>query len=110
MRNPVYDLSGRTSLDEAAALINRCHLFLTNDSGLMHVAAAVDAPLVAIFGSTDPIATSPVGENAIMVKSRVECAPCLQPVCPKPTHRCMDLISAEQVSLAGLELLEKTAR
>ena len=110
MRGPAHDLSGRTSLDEAAALIQRCQLFLTNDSGLMHVAAAVDAPLIAIFGSTDPRTTSPVGDRAVMISSQVDCAPCLEPVCPKTSHRCMDLIAAEAVARAGLELLEKTPR
>ncbi|MFH1136740.1 MAG: lipopolysaccharide heptosyltransferase II [Pseudomonadota bacterium] len=110
MRHPAHDLSGRTSLDEAAALIHRCHLFLTNDSGLMHVAAAVDAPLVAIFGSTDAKTTSPAGDRAVMVSSQVDCAPCLKPVCPKVSHRCMDLIAAGQVARAGLDLLDNLTK
>lgn len=85
--NPV-NLCGSTTLGEAMALIERCHLFVTNDSGLMHIAAALNVPVVAIFGSTDPVATGPRSEKARIVQKPVDCAPCLKPECPTD-FRCM---------------------
>ena len=78
------------------ALIERCHFFVTNDSGLMHVAAALDRPMIAIFGSTDPTATGPRSEKARIVKHDVACAPCLKPKCPTD-FRCMFEIEPEEV-------------
>lgn len=92
----VIVLSGETTIREAAALIGNCNLFITNDSGLMHVAAAVGAPVVAIFGPTDPTSTSPYGENHIIVRKEVECSPCLKRECPTD-HRCMKEIEVEDV-------------
>ena len=102
---PCFDLSGQTGLSEAAALLKRCHLVLSNDSGLMHVAAAVDAPLVAVFGSTNPVTTSPRGRNFCLIRHQVDCAPCLKPTCTQPTHKCMDLVASGEVAEAGLALL-----
>jgi heptosyltransferase-2 len=96
MKRPSFDLSGMTSLAGAMALIKRCGFFVTNDSGLMHVAAALHVPLVAIFGSTDPIATGPRSPNAKIVQHETECAPCLKPECPED-YRCMLSITPEEV-------------
>jgi heptosyltransferase-2 len=85
--NP-FNLCGRTELGEAMALIGSCSMFLTNDSGLMHVASALDIPTVAIFGSTDHVATGPISNKARVVRSQVECPPCLKPECPGD-FRCM---------------------
>ncbi len=93
--NPV-SLCGRTTLGEAMALIKRCNLFLTNDTGLMHVAAAFSVPVVAIFGSTDPVATGPISRNARIVRHSIDCSPCLKEVCPSD-HRCMLSIEPEEV-------------
>lgn len=100
------NLAGRTGLAEAAALIKRCHLFITNDSGLMHVAAAVGTPLVAVFGSTNPTTTAPVGPQVRLIRHPVDCAPCLKPVCFQARHLCMEAVTAEEVVAAGLELLD----
>lgn len=91
------DLSGKTSLGEAMALIERCDLFITNDSGLMHVAAALDVPLIAVFGSTNSITTGPLSPNSRIVQVPLECSPCLRPECPKEHLNCMDQISVEMV-------------
>ena len=91
------DLSGKTSLGEAMALIERCDLFITNDSGLMHVAAALDVPLIAVFGSTNSITTGPLSQNSRIVQVPLECSPCLRPECPKGHLNCMDQISVEMV-------------
>jgi heptosyltransferase-2 len=88
----------RTSLRQAMALIGCCNAFVTNDSGLMHVAAALDVPQVAIIGPTDPVATGPVNEASRMVQKVGSChrAPCLLPHCPID-HRCMTAIDVEEV-------------
>lgn len=104
MRNDAVDIAGTTNLREAIAVIGHCGLFISNDSGLMHVAAALDIPTVAIFGSTNPITTSPVGDMHIVVKKAVSCSPCLKPVCPTD-FSCMTLITPEDVYSAALELL-----
>ena len=96
MRHSALDLSGATSLAGAMALIKRCGFFVTNDSGLMHVAAALGVTLVAIFGSTDPIATGPRGPKARIVQHETECAPCLKQECPED-YRCMLSITPEEV-------------
>ena len=96
MNHPALDLSGLTSLGGAMALIKRCGFFVTNDSGLMHVAAALQIPLVAVFGSTDPVATGPRGPFARIVQHKTDCAPCLKPECPED-YRCMLSITPEEV-------------
>jgi len=92
----VMDLTGQTTLRQAIGLIARCRLFVTNDSGLMHVAAALGAPVVAIFGSTDPVRTGPLGRNCRVVKSDLPCSPCLEPHCPQKRD-CMEQISVDEV-------------
>jgi heptosyltransferase-2 len=100
----LINLAGRTTLKEAIALIARCRLFLSNDSGLMHVAGALGIPTIAIFGSTNPVTTSPVGERSIVITKAVECSPCLKKRCPTD-FRCMDRISADEVCEAAKSLL-----
>ena len=104
-RHRLIDVAGNTTLKEAIALISRCALFLSNDSGLMHVAGALGIPTVAIFGSTNPVTTSPVGEKSIVIHRDVPCSPCLKPVCPTD-FRCMDLIGADEVYGAARVLLQ----
>ena len=95
-KNDLIDMAGKTSLKEAIALIARCDLFISNDSGLMHLAGALGIPLVAIFGSTNPVTTSPVGEKSIVIYKDVSCSPCLKKECPSD-FRCMDLIGIDDV-------------
>jgi heptosyltransferase-2 len=92
----LIDLTGKTSLGQAMALISRCQLFVTNDSGLMHVAAALRIPLIAIFGSTDPGKTGPLGDVCRVARKPLPCGPCLKAECSKE-RRCMDLISVDEV-------------
>jgi heptosyltransferase-2 len=95
-RNLGYDFTGRTSLAEAMALISQCRLIITNDSGLMHVAAALQVPVVAIFGSTDPEHTGPMGEHCRVLKKVLPCSPCFKKNCPK-NRECLEAISVEEV-------------
>jgi heptosyltransferase-2 len=96
MKHSSVNLCGKTTLRETAALIERCRLFVTNDSGLMHVAAALSVPLVAIFGSTNPITTGPSSLKSRVVRAFVPCSPCLKPECPTD-HKCMANISVDRV-------------
>ena len=105
MRHRPLDLSGKTSLGEAMALIEKCDLFITNDSGLMHVAAALDVPLVAVFGSTNSVATGPLGSHSRVVQATLPCSPCLKSECPEGHLNCMDLIDVDQVFDAAREML-----
>ena len=105
MSAPAVDLSGRTSLGEAMALIDRCTAFVTNDSGLMHVAAALNIPLVAVFGSTNWTTTSPFSDTSRIVRVPIECSPCMQPVCPLGHMNCMRLVSVAMVADAVKDLL-----
>ena len=105
MQHRPIDLSGKTSLGEAMALIERCDLFITNDSGLMHVAAALDVPLVAVFGSTNSVTTGPLSQNSRIVQVPLECSPCLRPECPKGHLNCMEQISVEIVFNVVKEML-----
>lgn len=96
MKRPRVILAGKTGVREAMALISECRLFITNDSGPMHIASAFGVPLVAVFGPTNPAATSPAGLRDRIVQNKVECAPCTHPDCPID-HRCMEGISVEAV-------------
>jgi heptosyltransferase-2 len=92
----VLDLAGVTSLRELACLIKDCTVFLTNDSGPMHIAAAFNTPLVALFGSTDDRVTGPYGHPDAVIHKRPSCSPCFERVCPLD-FRCMKGISVEEV-------------
>ncbi|HUT04852.1 MAG TPA: lipopolysaccharide heptosyltransferase II [bacterium] len=91
------DLGGKTSLVEAAGVLARAQVVLSNDSGLMHLAAAAGAPVVAIFTSTNPAATGPLGEKHAIITSGVRCAPCLKRECRTHSYDCMLAITVEAV-------------
>ena len=96
MVHPAHNLCGATTLGVAMGLIGRCSDFLTNDSGLMHVAAALGVATTAVFGSTNVTATGPRGPKTSVVMHHTDCAPCLKPVCPSD-FRCMEPIGPEEV-------------
>lgn len=106
MKKPCINLCGKTNLREAVALIERCRLFITNDSGLMHVAAALDIPLIAIFGSTNPVTTGPINSRSHIVRVPTPCSPCLKPECPED-HRCMKDITVNRVYAVVEELFRE---
>jgi heptosyltransferase-2 len=103
LRAPARLLCGETSLPELLGVLSRLRALVTNDSGPMHLAAALGVPLVAIFGSTDWRETAPVGERARVVREDVECAPCLLRECPID-HRCMRRIAPDRVAEAVAEV------
>lgn len=100
LRRAPIDLTGKTTIADLPALLSHCHMFLGNDSGAMHVAAAVGLPVVAIFGPTDPLGTAPVTPRSSIVQERPYCSPCFLRHCPTD-HRCMTGISAEAVEAAA---------
>lgn len=102
----LINLSGKSTLTESIYLISQCRLFISNDSGLMHVAGALNIPTVAIFGSTNPATTSPAGEKTVLVHKNVECSPCLKKTCPTD-FRCMTLITVDDVVAAANTLLKR---
>jgi len=106
-RQPI-NLTGKTSIGELPALLSQCHLFLGNDSGAMHVAAAVGLPVVAIFGPTDSDGTSPVTPRATIVQQKPYCSPCFLRRCPTD-HRCMAAVTPAMVETALLARLPEVA-
>ena len=100
---PALNLAGRTTLAEFIDLAAACRVFLTNDSGAMHVASALAVPTVAVFGATDDTTTAPAGPLARVVREHAECSPCLLRDCPID-HRCMTRVTADRVAAASRAL------
>lgn len=105
LKVPAHNFAGETSLAEYIDLAAACTVYLTNDSGPMHIASALWLPTVAIFGATDHVTTGPTGPLARVVRENVECSPCLKRECPID-HRCMTRVSAERVAQTALELVK----
>jgi heptosyltransferase-2 len=102
-----HNFGGATSLRQFIEMAAACQVFLTNDSGAMHIASALGVPTVAVFGATDHIGTGPTGPLASIVREQVDCSPCLLRVCPID-HRCMTRVSAERVANVALGLLRRS--
>jgi heptosyltransferase-2 len=103
MRSRVAVLNGRTSLETLIGVVASASLVLTNDSGPMHIAAALGVPTVAIFGATDDVVTGPIGSRTRVVREPVDCSPCMLRECPID-HRCMTRVSPESVCDAAREV------
>lgn len=91
----VRSLAGVTTLAQAIALIARADAMVSNDSGLLHIASALNRPVVAIYGPTDPLHAPPFSDVATSLFLKLECSPCKQRECPLGHHRCMRDISAD---------------
>jgi heptosyltransferase-2 len=98
------NLAGATTLREFIDMTAACSAYLSNDSGAMHLAAALGVPSVTVFGPTDETATGPVAANASLLRQPVECSPCLKRECPID-HRCMTRVSAEAVATEAIRLV-----
>lgn len=103
------NLAGSVSLRQFIALLSEMALFVTNDSGPMHLAAASGVPTVAVFGSTAPEATGPVGPSAVVVRNPIECSPCFERECRYGHYRCLASVPVEDVYSAGAGFLGRRA-
>jgi heptosyltransferase-2 len=105
-------MAGRTSLRELVALISECDAFVTNDSGPMHIAYAARTPLVAIFGSTDPLLTGPPleidGKGSVVLTPDIPCSPCFERTCNRNDLRCMYEIASDEVYFGIKKVLAET--
>ena len=109
MKGKPVILAGQTTLGQLMGLLKECRLLITNDSGPMHLAAALDVPQLAIFGSTSEIATGPLSSQAEVIKHPVGCNPCFLRECPID-FRCMTLITVERVLGSAIKKLEENRK
>jgi heptosyltransferase-2 len=105
LREEAVNLCGNTSLAEAIDLMSCASAVVSNDSGLMHVAAALNRPLVAVYGSTSPGFTPPLADQVSVVRLGVDCSPCFQRTCRFGHYNCLRLLDAQRVvdALQGME-------
>lgn len=99
------NLVGKTSLPELIQHLRRCRALLTNDTGTMHLAAALGVPTVSIFGSTEPVLTGPLGARHIVIRNHVPCSPCFKRECPFGHYECMTGIQPAQVAQAVIKVV-----
>lgn len=104
-KHDLIDLTGRTDLAQATALLSVLDLFVSNDMGLAHIAGAVGTPTLTIFGPTNETTTRPLGNRVTIMREPVECAPCMLRECPID-HRCMTGIKPEMVFETAVKMLE----
>lgn len=93
----LISLAGQTQLEEAIDLLGTADQVVSNDSGLMHIAAALQVPLVAVYGPTSPAFTPPLASNAHIIQIDMDCSPCFKRTCPLGHHNCMKQLSVESV-------------
>lgn len=99
-KSQFFNLTGQTQLEDAIDLLATADQVVSNDSGLMHIAAALQRPLLVIYGPTSPAFTPPLADNAQTVQIDVECGPCFQRTCPEGHHRCMRDLMVDQALTA----------
>lgn len=107
LNKPAIDLTGQTATCDLPALLSECDIFIGNDSGAMHVAAAVGLPVIAIFGPTDPLGTAPVTPKCTIVRDQPYCSPCFLRRCPTD-HRCMTRVTPAMVEIAAKPWIAST--
>ncbi|XHR28192.1 MAG: glycosyltransferase family 9 protein [Chthoniobacteraceae bacterium] len=100
----VTNLIGKTTLAELMERLSECSALLTNDTGTMHLAAALGVPTVSVFGSTEPRLTGPLGPGHRVLRHQVECSPCFLRKCPID-FRCMEAVTAQEAAKAVLEVI-----
>ncbi|MFA4901515.1 MAG: lipopolysaccharide heptosyltransferase II [Desulfobaccales bacterium] len=105
LQKPVVDLVGRTTLRQALGVLSQLRLLVTNDSGLMHAAAALSVPQVALFGSTDPVATGPFSALATVIRHPWPCSPCFKRTC-EVGYACLNAITVDEALAAARDRLK----
>jgi lipopolysaccharide heptosyltransferase II len=111
MRRKAVDLTGQTPVGLLPSLLRRAALLVTNDSGPMHIAAAVGTPVVALFGPTDPVKTGPYGQGHVVLSHAVECRPCFRRECSRAvTLECLTGVTPEQVVRAAQQQLGRSGK
>lgn len=107
----LIDETGKLELRQTAALIGKCDLFITHDNGLMHIAAAMDTPLIAVFGPTQPERFAPKKSDAVIIKAKHKCSPCYDIYGNfSKTCRCIDGIGPEEVAESALKILNRSSK
>ncbi len=104
-----HNRTGETNLDQLIDELKQCRLLLTNDTGTMHLGALLGIPVVAIFGSTEPALTGPLGDHHLVLRHHVACSPCFLRDCPID-FRCMNAITVEEAVKAAGRLLDRSGR
>ena len=104
-KEAIINLVGKTSIRELGALMRACALFIGNDAGPMHMAAAVGCPVVGLFGPTDPMVWGPRGKNVQTIYKGLDCRECFHPGCQRGEMSCMKLIGVEEVLEAAKVLM-----
>ncbi|MEI7933789.1 MAG: lipopolysaccharide heptosyltransferase II [Chlorobiaceae bacterium] len=102
----VLNLTGKTSLLEVATIISSARAVVSNDSGLMHLAAYIGTPVIGLFGSTSPIWTRPLGKKSIALNVPEPCAPCFDKICRYEHYRCLENITPNAVAVAMEKLCD----
>jgi heptosyltransferase-2 len=106
MRQQPIVLTGKTTLDQITAVLDRADLIVTNDTGPAHIGAALGRPTIVIFGPTNPLTTRPFAPEAIVLRHPPDCAPCMLRDCPID-HRCMTAITVDEVFEQSQALLKR---
>lgn len=96
----IISLCGKTSLEDAIDLMSIADKVVSNDSGLMHIASALERPVVALYGATSPHFTPPLASSATIIAKEVDCGPCFKRICPEGHHKCMQSLLPDQVVAA----------
>lgn len=104
-KNKPFDLTGKTDVGEAAAVLSEIDMLISNDMGLAHIAPSVGTKTIAIFGPTNPETTRPFSDKAVVVREPVECSPCMLRDCPID-HRCMTRILPQRIFDLAVEFLQ----
>ena len=106
----VHQLAGKTNLQQAVALMSAANAVVSNDSGLLHIASALNRNVMAIYGSTDPDHAPPFSDVAASFSLRLPCAPCKQRECPLGHHDCMQKLDANLLWQPLKPLLASTSQ
>jgi len=107
LREKIHNLAGKTSLAQAIDLLSCAEAVVSNDSGLMHVAAALNRPIAAVYGSTSPDFTSPLANQVAIVRTGIACSPCFDRTCRFGHYNCLRLLEPQQVINALEDLIGK---